>query len=189
MKRAIIDWLGTACIIVAVFIAVNAVVSVSGCAVDQTQKQAAYEEAVALIDASAAEAAELRKKPNMTPEEIAVLAKAEATIAMLQEKLAAAVDAEGQFDEVKGMQMVTDFIPPPWNVPASLLIGSIGTWIKGGKTRATFKSLVESINKVKADDPILAGALKDNKTTFAANMGPKATSVLDKAIGGSFPVV
>lgn len=185
--RRFTNHLGTVLLVCAGFLCASAVVS---CATDPTVKQAAYEEAVALIDASAAEAARLAQKPDLTPDEAAVLAKAQATIGMLQEKLAAAVDAEGQFDEVKGLQMVTDFIPPPWNVPASLLIGSLGTWIKGGKTRQTFKSLVESINKVKGDDPTLARALKDNKVALALGMGEKATAVLDKAIDdGKFPLV
>ncbi len=186
--RRFTNYLGTVLLVCAGFLFASAVVS---CAMgDPTVKQAAYEEAVELINASAAEAARLSQQPDLTPEEAAVLAKAQATIAMLQEKLAAAVDAEGQFDEVKGLQMVTDFIPPPWNVPASLLIGSLGTWIKGGKTRQTFKSLVESINKVKEDDPMLASALKANKTALIANMGPRVTAVLDKAIDdGKFPLV
>jgi hypothetical protein len=189
MKRAIIDWAGTVCIITALFIGVHAMVSVSGCATDPTVKQAAYNEAVVLVQTSKDEVERLKAKPDLTPDEAAALAKAEATISMLQEKLTAAVDAEGNFDEVKGLQVVTDFIPPPYNVISSLLIGTIGTWLKGGKTRATFKSLVESINKVKKDDPALANALKDNKTALALSMGDKATAVVEKAINGSFPVV
>ncbi len=191
MKHKIMDVLGTVCLVCALFLGVHAVLSVPGClGSDPTTKQAAYMEAVALIDASADEVNRLQQIPDKTPEEVAALAKANATISMLQEKLQLAVDAEGNFDEVKGLQLVTDFIPPPYNVLSSLLIGSIGTWLKGAKTRGTFKSLVEALNTVKEDDPMLASALSSNKGALNAAMGTKATAVLTVARkDGKFPVV
>ena len=191
MKHKILDWLGTVCLVVALFLGVNATLSVSGCETggDSGVAQAAYDEAVMLVDASAATALELRAMPDRTPEQEAMLAKAEATIMLLQEKLAAALDAEGNLDEVKGLQIITDFIPPPYNVQASLLIGTFGAWLKGRKTRVTFKKLVNAINIVKKDDPVLASALASNKTALATAMGPKATAVLTAARkDGVFPV-
>ncbi len=191
MKHKIMDLLGTVFLVCALFLGVNAILATPGClGTDTTTRQAAYLEAVALVEASAEEVNRLQQIPDKTPEEVAALAKAQATIAMLQEKLQAAVDAEGNFDEVKGLQMVTDFIPPPYNVMASLLIGSVGTWLKGGKTRSTFKLLVDALNTVKEDDPMLASALATNKNALNAAMGPKATAVLTTARKeGKFPLV
>lgn len=191
MRHKIYDIASTTFLVLAIFFAGNAVLSVSGCeTTDSTVTQAAYDEAVLLVDASAAEAARLRAKPNKTPEEEAALTKAEATITMLQEKLAAAVDAQGNVDPVAGIRILTDFIPPPYNVPAALLAGTIATWLKGRKTRTTFQALVGALNKVKADDSALARVLAENKNALNAAMGPKATAVLRKARKeGKFPIV
>ena len=105
--RRFTNHLGTVLLVCAGFLCASAVVSCS--TADSATKQAAYEEAVALVNASAAEVERLKQKPNKSPAESASLAKAEATIEMLQAKLAEAVDSTGQFDEVRGLQMITDF--------------------------------------------------------------------------------
>lgn len=191
MKHRIIGWLGTGCLVFALFFGTITVLQAPGCATTSPElKQAAYEEAVLLINAASEEATRLAAKPNKTPEEAAMLAQAQATIERLQSALTAAADAEGQFDETMGLRVVTDFIPPPWNVPASLIFGSLGTWMKGRKTRETFKKLVNAINTTKATDPNFAEALNTSGPAMKAAMGPKAVAVIDLARKeGKFPVV
>lgn len=187
-------WIGIFMICFALWIAFGAILQMPGCEgsgpQDTTMAQAAYDESLLLITAAAEEAAKLRDKPNKTPEESAALAKAEATISTLQAALAAAVDAEGKVDPVSGVMALTTFIPPPYNVPSSIILGMFGTWLKGRKTRTAFKKLVEGINHVKMKNGSFASSLDAVGSQLKDAMGPQATKVVDKARKeGKFPVV
>lgn len=146
----------------------------------QETQQATYDEALALINATAQQILTLQAKPDKTPQETAQLAEAQAVVASIKGHLGAFADDEGNFDAGNTMMALTTFIPPPYNVPVSLVVGGILGWFKDRKNRTSFKALVGAINKAKATDDKFADALDTVGPQLRADMGPVATAVVDK---------
>lgn len=143
-------------------------------------QQAVYEEAVSLVQAMEAQVQTLEAKPNRTPQEAAQLAQARAVLDQVKDAMAGMADEEGQFQADSALMTMTQFIPPPWNVPVSLLVGGVGMWFKDRKNRNSFKSLVDAINKAKAANSGFAEALTAVGPQLKSEMGPTASAVVDK---------
>ncbi len=194
-RNYIWQWAATLMLCFGLWVGIGTLLNMPGCETGQTQEelnvaQATYDEALLLINAAADEAAELTKKEDKTPEEEAALAKANATIATLRKALEKAVDADGNVTPASGLTALTTFIPPPWNVPSGILVGMVGTWMKGRKSRKSFKALVGAINTVKQQVPGFASAIDGAGPRLKEAMGPKASAVVDVARKeGKFPVV
>lgn len=160
--------------------------SLSSCSPDPTAVQAAFIESQELLDSLRTRANEVELTLLSEPDEVRreemsqALQKLRDSIEEVQatrDTLAQSLDETGEVDPGGLGTAIGTFLPPPWNVIASVLVGGVGVWWKGRKTRVAFKKLVEGINRAKATSPTFAAAIHSVGSTIRATLGASAPVV------------
>ena len=94
----------------------------------------------------------------------------------------AAADAAGRQPDAGDMAKgLTSLLPPPFNIPAGILVGGVAEWVRGRKKRTSFNRLVNAIDSVKAKNGHFAEAMNEAGPSLRAEMGTMTKGMVDNA--------
>jgi hypothetical protein len=145
-----------------------------------TTEQAVLLEANALMSSWKQQIAALEAKPDLSPKEQGQLAEYKGYVATGERLMAEVTTPEGTVDVGKAVSAGTMFLPPPWNIPATVLAGGVIEWLRGRKKRKSFQKLVEAINATKSKNESFAVALDTVGPDLRSAMGETAAAEVDR---------
>lgn len=160
--------------------AVNTAIDESGPVIAQLEADiAAARERLATVE----DEAERAKGAKVIAESEKVLAEVKAA----REAVLAHRDAEGNIDTagVAGdvaTKVATRFLPPPWDVLASIAVGGIVMGVRANQNKRRAVAVVRAIEAAKKANPTLAAAFSDPTTArILDGMGDGAKALVDRA--------
>lgn len=160
--------------------AVNTAIDESGPVIAQLEADlAAARERLATVEDDAVRA----KAAKVVAETEKVLAEVKG----VRETFLANRDAEGNIDTVgvggdMATKVATRFLPPPWDVLASIAIGGIVMGVRANQNKRRAVAVVRAMEAAKKANPTLAAAFSDPTTArILDGMGDGAKALVDRA--------
>lgn len=165
--------------------AVNSAINESGPVIEKLEAElAAAREQLATVEDDAVRA----KAAKVVAESEKVLAEVKG----VREMFLANRDAEGNIDTVgvggdMATKVATRFLPPPWDVLASIAIGGIVMGVRANQNKRRAVAVIRAVEAAKKANPTLAAAFADPATArILDGMGDGAKALVDQAQSKGF---
>lgn len=149
-----------------------------------TTEQNVLAEGKALIQHWKEQVAILEAKPNLSPEEQGQLAKYQGYLDEADFYMADVTTPEGGIDEAAVVRGASSLLPFPFNLLVGAGVAGGLEWWRNRNKRTSFVRLIDTLNRLKKDDPAFAEALHNNTAVIRAELGPTANRLIDRVRDG-----